>query len=906
MTEVVQKKRPRRGLWIALAGLVLVLAATFVPPAISINRYKGRIAELVAQSLGRPVHLSAVELRLLPWPSFVLSNLVVQEDPAYGAEPVLHADTVIAGVRLLALWRGRLEIGSIKVDNASLNLVRMPGGRWNLDSLFRTAAAKVGVAASKGAQNRRAFRLPYLQATESRINFKNGIEKLPFSIVNAELSFSEESPGDWHLRLKGQPARTDVSLFQEDTGLVQLDASVHSAPALRDVPLHVELDWHQAQLGQLSRLLTGSDPGWRGNLTADLHLDGTPETAHVTARLRAAGVHRAEFAPADTLDFDANCGFVYHYSSRALENLACDSPLGNGRIHVTGDLPGAGAARHFTMSLDRMPVDAVLAFLRTVRSGIDPGLTASGSISGKISYSGTSPPAAAEPRPEKALRRVSRRSRGRAANRDRPPDPVTGRFTITGFELSGGKLNHPIQARHIVLESEAATPGQPQTLIGTADIAAGESNPLTIAPRFTVHGYQLSIKGEASLANIRQLARLAGVASVKQLDSLTGGPVSVAIDAQGPWLLPEPAEVGPPQPAALNPPAASAPLDPAPSPNPAGDNIGGTITIHDANWKPDYLAHKVVISQATLHLDGERARWDPVDFSFGTLKATASLSLPTACSGDHPCSGHFQLQFGTIDAAELQAAILGASPHTSLFDSLIDRLHLSSAPAWPSLEGTVQAESLTLGPVTLQEPVANLKIDSRGATLASLDARLLDGEVNASGTFARPDTDRGRPVYALDAAFSHLSSPAVGRLLGMRWVGGPIDARGKIKLSGLTAHELAASATGTVHFDWRGGAVESAVAQRAAIGMETTKFHARAQREIPPQLSRFTSFSGDAEIAGGKITLVNSHTMRSGRDHPVDAQLILSGPREIIFAPSQPAADSPTQVSPAPPESARK
>jgi len=107
-----------------------------------------------------------------------------------------------------------------------------------------------------------------------------------------------------------------------------------------------------------------------------------------------------------------------------------------------------------------------------------------------------------------------------------------------------------------------------------------------------------------------------------------------------------------------------------------------------------------------------------------------------------------------------------------------------------------------------------------------------------------------------------------------------------------------------VHFDWRGGAIESAVAQRAAVGMETTKFHARAQREIPPQLSRFTSFSGDAEIAGGKITLVNSHTMRSGRDHPVDAQLILNGPREIVFAPSQPAADSPAQIPPAHRESA--
>src|SRR6185437_16441913 len=168
MTEVAQKTRARRGLWIALAGLVLVLAATFVPPAISSSRYKGRIAELVAQSLGRPVHLSGVELRLLPWPSFVLSNFVVEEDPAYGAEPVLHADTVTTDVRLLALWRGRFEIGSIKVENASLNLVRMPGGRWNLDPIFRTAAAKAGAAIN--GDKGHTLRLPYLEATQSRIN----------------------------------------------------------------------------------------------------------------------------------------------------------------------------------------------------------------------------------------------------------------------------------------------------------------------------------------------------------------------------------------------------------------------------------------------------------------------------------------------------------------------------------------------------------------------------------------------------------------------------------------------------------------------------------------------------------------------------------------------------------------
>jgi len=118
-----------------------------------------------------------------------------------------------------------------------------------------------------------------------------------------------------------------------------------------------------------TKLLIGTDPGWRGNLTGELHVDGTAESAQVKTRLRAEGVHRAEFAPAVPQDFDANCGFLYHYSSRALENLNCDSPLGNGRIHLTGVLPAEGAPSHLSFELAKVPVQVALDAIRTVRSG---------------------------------------------------------------------------------------------------------------------------------------------------------------------------------------------------------------------------------------------------------------------------------------------------------------------------------------------------------------------------------------------------------------------------------------------------------------------------------------------------------------------------------------------------------
>src|SRR5580698_5068649 len=233
MTNGADRKKKLHGrLRIALAVLALLVLALVVPPLISVSRFKGQITHLIAQSLGRPVRLSSVEVRLLPWPGFALTDLSVAEDPAYGAEPVLHATKVTASLRLLALWRGKLEIDKISVDDASLNLVRAAPGQWNLDPIFRTAAAKTGVPvggsstsanASADSSERGAQRLPSLEATNSRINFKNGAEKLPFSLLNADISFWQASPGEWRIRLRGQPARTDVSLYQEETGEVRME-----------------------------------------------------------------------------------------------------------------------------------------------------------------------------------------------------------------------------------------------------------------------------------------------------------------------------------------------------------------------------------------------------------------------------------------------------------------------------------------------------------------------------------------------------------------------------------------------------------------------------------------------------------------------------------------------------------
>jgi hypothetical protein len=902
MTNGADRKKKLHGrLRMALAVLALLVLALVVPPLISVSHYKGQITHLIAQSLGRPVRLSSVEVRLLPRPGFVLSDLSVAEDPAYGAEPVLYATKVTASLRLLALWRGKLEIDKISVDDAHLNLVRAAPGRWNLDPIFRTAAAQTGVpvggsgASATGSGGGSAQRLPSLEATNSRINFKNGAEKLPFSLLNADISLWQASPGEWRIRLRGQPARTDVSLYQEETGVVRMEASVRSAPALREMPVHVDLNWREARLGQLARLITGSDPGWRGDLTGDLHIDGTADAAQIAMRLRASGVHRAEFAPAAPMDFDANCAFVYHHTRRTLENLACDSPLGDGRFHLSGEKLGLDTPPQFTVEMDRIPVAAGLDALRTLRSGFDPDLEASGTVSGKIVYAAGTGSAAppAKPAANPANRPAAKPAKSTHALKTdaEPTGPFTGSLTVADLVLTGGGLSRPVQASKLTLEPSAAQHASASALTGTVAIPAGGETPLVFTLRFSLSGYQVGVRGPASFARARELAHAAGIPQSQVLAAMAGEPLAVDLIAAGPWIPPEtiPQEVPP----AGNTGSASAPAAPqelpAPAPStsadviPSTDSLTGTVTLRNANWKPDFLASHVQIAEATLHLNGANLSWDPVVFSYGPVKGTVSLNLPLDCPAGlpepQPCPVEFQMQFEDLDAATVESALLGAHETTTLLSDLMNRLRPAASPPWPALEGTVQTDSLTLGPVTLQEVSATLRVVPTGVEIANVDAGLFGGSVHFAGSLLKSASDQNKPVYSLEGDFQKLDGPSIGALLGLRWAGDPLNGNGKIELAGYTGKDLAASAHGALHFECRRGAIGNLPSESSKAG------------PVPAALGRFDHWTGDAAIANGGLTLDQNLVVVGRRKQSIQATVTFGDPPVVSFAaPKQVAA----------------
>src|ERR1700733_13997975 len=374
-----EEKRPSPRRWIVLAALLLAVVTFVLPPLVNISRYQHRIADAIGRSIGRPVHISSVKLHLLPLPGFELSGFSVEEDPHFGSEPILHSASVVAYLRLLSLWRGRLEVSRIHFDDASLNLVRDPDGKWNLGSIL-VQAAHIPNAPTGQRYAGSAPRFPYIEAENARINFKQGNEKKPLSFLNSDLSISLAPGDDWEVHFRAQPVRTDLDLDLADTGTLRIDGTLHRAALLGQMPLKLNVEWSGVPLGQLSRLTLGRDIGWRGGLEVEAQVGGTAELAQIDTSLKVAGLHRSEFSLAHPMDVATTCRSVFRKETTSLEDLSCVSPVGDGALRLTGLIQGVQTQpqANLTLEIDRVPAAAVLAGLQQVRSGLGAGIQAGG------------------------------------------------------------------------------------------------------------------------------------------------------------------------------------------------------------------------------------------------------------------------------------------------------------------------------------------------------------------------------------------------------------------------------------------------------------------------------------------------------------------------------------------------
>jgi hypothetical protein len=516
----------RRRVAYVLTALLAVLLLAFIPPLITVNRFQRRISTSIGASLGRPVHFKSASLSLLPLPGLTLENFVVEEDPAFGSEPILRAGQVHANLRIGSLWSRRIEFSKISLTDPSVNLVHAADGHWNLESIL-FHASRIEAAPTAQPRPGPAPRFPYIEATGARVNLKlghDGIqEKTPFSLTEADFALWLPQPGQWRIRLEAHPARTDIA--PADTGTLHLEAvlggiepeadtAVSSdvpAQPFANFPIDLHATWQDARLGGISRLALGRDIGLRGDLTLDLSVLGHLNQASINAHIKLDQVRRADFIPPHLLSIEATCLAIARDTFQAYPSIQCHWPPASSSdpsvLILSAAVPDIHQPRSSsaTISLPALPADTLLDWLRVATPYPPTGLTGPGTLAGTLAWNASSPATATTP-PGKP-----------SPYRQQPhPAPIwAGELQLSGESIQLPALGpKPISLGDLLLRSTPQPPSphasstspSPATMIppipssfdlSPISLPLGGHQPATLEGHFDAHGYTLHLTGPA-------------------------------------------------------------------------------------------------------------------------------------------------------------------------------------------------------------------------------------------------------------------------------------------------------------------------------------------------------------------------------------------------------------------------
>lgn len=513
-----RRPRARRRGRVAAVLLVLGLIALIAPSFLNLNRFRERLANSLSATLGREVTVENVGLRLLPRPGFTISGFSIADDPAFGSEPMIRSNAVTASLRLSSIWRGRLEIASLNLSSPSLNLVRDASGRWNVEALLERAAQIPSAPTAKSRAEARP-RFPYIEAEDGRINLKFGHEKKVYALAETDFGLWLASEDEWNMRLAGRPIRTDANL--SNTGTLKAEGSFKRAENLGATPMKMEVTLEEAQLGQLSHLIYGSDRGWRGGVKIGALLNGTPQDFTLSADARVSDFRRYDIARTGGLALEAHCDSHYRaipqtdrtYARNFFLNLQCHSPVQAGQLVLRAELSPGEAHPMLDLVAVSIPLSSVATLIRHSKKDVAEDFSATGTLSGNLDWK---------------------------------QGEVVGSWVASDVRLRSSILKPPVRIQNIIFSVQTEGPAR-----GTRADAArsslrvlpfalplGGTTPITVQGSFSRTDYRLSFNGAAENRRLFALFETLGLpnppgATLERANQ--PGAARVDLEVSGPW-----------------------------------------------------------------------------------------------------------------------------------------------------------------------------------------------------------------------------------------------------------------------------------------------------------------------------------------------------------------------------------
>jgi uncharacterized protein involved in outer membrane biogenesis len=376
-------------LWVADQGISLAIRYTSL---------RQILAARLESAFGRPVEVGSYDFSLWGGPALNARSVTVGEDPRFGREYFLRAESVSLRLRWQALLRGRMEAGTVSLHRPSLNIVLGPDRNWNLaEWLPRPAGTLLGSAFGESPAPSPALRFRRIEVEEGRLNFKSGYEKLPFAFIGVTGAVETDHPGRWTIDLTGTPWRAAV--ITQQTGTLHLSGEVGGTSS-RLRPATLNATWTEAPISDVLRLVRGDDDGIRGllSLSISAHTRNTDDHWSLQGRAEFRQIHGWD-TPLRTDNPSVNLAGAIDWDPSSpvveLTDIALDAPnsRARGSGHILWNRGGKPAERHlppaeFAVSSARMDFSDLLAWVRAFHTGTADGLSAHGSARVQASLAG--------------------------------------------------------------------------------------------------------------------------------------------------------------------------------------------------------------------------------------------------------------------------------------------------------------------------------------------------------------------------------------------------------------------------------------------------------------------------------------------------------------------------------------
>ena len=299
-----------------------------------------------------------------------MTNVVIHEDPAIGAEPIAYMDNISVRPSIWSLLGGRFVVDAINLEGAHINLTKSSAGDWNFLSFVNRSVMTA---------------TPAIHVRDSRINFKFGDTKSVFYLLDTDLDISPPGPGGsaWKVSLTGEPARTDRPAL--GLGAFSLKGRWFVAPERVDLDMVLE----RSQLEEISDLLQGTSGSVHGTISSRVHLGGPIDNIGIQGRVEIGELHRWDLMPggAQNWPLDVHGSLDLVRQELDLEsNAARNAPLPlTLHFHATDYL--TRPRWRIDANPKGFPVAPVMDLARNMGLPLPRNLKVAGEMDGAIGYS---------------------------------------------------------------------------------------------------------------------------------------------------------------------------------------------------------------------------------------------------------------------------------------------------------------------------------------------------------------------------------------------------------------------------------------------------------------------------------------------------------------------------------------